>query len=45
VDTLSTARTWPQEGPGRAPYWVFSDPDVYAREQARLFRGPIWHYV
>ena len=45
LEAVSTARTWPQEGPGRAPYWVFSDPDVYAGEQARLFRGPIWHYV
>jgi phenylpropionate dioxygenase-like ring-hydroxylating dioxygenase large terminal subunit len=45
VEAVPTARTWPQEGPSRAPYWVFSDPDVYAREQARLFRGPLWHYV
>ena len=45
LETAPNARAWPQEGPGRAPYWVFSDPDVYAREQALIFRGPMWHYV
>ena len=33
------------EGPSRAPYWTFTDPLVYAREQERIFRGRVWHYV
>ena len=37
--------TWHEEGGARVPYQVFSDPDVYAREQERLFRGPVWNYV
>lgn len=45
TNATSTTHAWPIEGPSRAPYWVFGDPDVYAREQARIFRGPIWHYV
>jgi nitrite reductase/ring-hydroxylating ferredoxin subunit len=47
VSAVETApkRGWPSEGPGRAPYWVFSGPDVYEREQALIFRGPMWHYV
>ena len=29
----------------RIPYWVYSDPDVYALEQQRVFGGPFWSYV
>jgi phenylpropionate dioxygenase-like ring-hydroxylating dioxygenase large terminal subunit len=36
---------WPKEGPTRAPYRVMNDPAIYAREQERIFRGPIWHYL
>lgn len=27
------------------PYALYTDPDVYAREQARIFQGPSWSYV
>jgi phenylpropionate dioxygenase-like ring-hydroxylating dioxygenase large terminal subunit len=36
---------WPEEGYRRAPLRVFHDPDVYALEQARIFRGPVWHFL
>ena len=36
---------WPKEGIARIPYWIYSDPDVYAREQERIFCGPSWSYV
>ena len=36
---------WPEEGVARAPYAVFSDPDVYAAEMRRIFRGAVWHYL
>jgi phenylpropionate dioxygenase-like ring-hydroxylating dioxygenase large terminal subunit len=38
-------RSWPSEGITRAPYWVYTDPDIYAREQLKLFQGPVWHYL
>lgn len=38
-------RPWPAEGFTRAPYWVYSDPAVYAREQEAIFRGAAWHYL
>ena len=38
-------RTWPDEGVTRIPYWVYSDPEVYEREQRRVFGGPFWSYV
>ena len=40
-----TSFSWPAEGGARVPYQVFYDPDIYAQEQNKLFRGPIWNYV
>ena len=45
LSPLSTDYRWPAEGPSRAPYWVFTDPAVYEREQANIFRGRVWHYL
>jgi salicylate 5-hydroxylase large subunit len=42
---MRTRADWPQEGVTRLPYWVYSDPEIYAREQERIFRGPNWSYV
>ena len=36
---------WPAEGIARVPYWAYSDAEIYAREQARIFGGPSWSYV
>lgn len=36
---------WPAEGVARAPFLVFSDPEVYAHEQRTIFRGPAWHFL
>ena len=36
---------WPDAGVSRIPYWVYTDREVYEREQARIFRGPSWSYV
>lgn len=37
-------RSWPDDV-ARVPYWVFSDPDVFAEEQEKIFRGPTWSFV
>jgi len=39
------ALAWPAEGPTRVPYWIYTDPDVYAREMEVFFYGPSWNYV
>jgi salicylate 5-hydroxylase large subunit len=39
------ARHWPAAGPSRVPNWVYTDPDIFAREQERIFEGPSWLYV
>jgi phenylpropionate dioxygenase-like ring-hydroxylating dioxygenase large terminal subunit len=36
---------WPAEGVVRAPYRLFSDPAIYALEQTRIFRGPVWSFL
>jgi anthranilate 1,2-dioxygenase large subunit len=36
---------WPEGGVSRVPFQVFSDPAIYAMEQEKIFRGPVWHYL
>ena len=42
---LATDLAWPQDGVTRVPFRVFSDPAIFAEEQKRLFRGPIWNFL
>ena len=37
-------RIWPA-GLTRIPYWVYTDTDVLALEQKRLFEGPVWNFL
>ena len=32
------SRQWPDGGPSRVPNWVYTDPEIFAREQERIFR-------
>ena len=43
--TTELSLHWPELGVCRVPYQVFTDPVVYAYEQARIFRGDTWHWV
>lgn len=36
---------WPEGGVTRVPFQVFSDPAIYAEEQQKIFRGPVWNYL
>jgi phenylpropionate dioxygenase-like ring-hydroxylating dioxygenase large terminal subunit len=38
-------RHWPAEGLTRIPYWIYSDRDLYADEQARIYRGDTWTFL
>ena len=38
------ARDWP-DGLTRIPYWIYSDQDLYAQEQERIFRGDVWTFL
>jgi salicylate 5-hydroxylase large subunit len=35
-------RMWPEDADGKVPYWVYSDPEVYAAELERIWYGPHW---
>jgi anthranilate 1,2-dioxygenase large subunit len=39
------AAIWPALDYSRVPYRLYHDAEVYAREQERLFRGPVWNYL
>lgn len=41
----SRTTNWQAEGPSRVPLWIYSDPDLYARELEVIFYGPTWNYV
>lgn len=41
----TTARAWPSDADGKVPYWVYSDPEVYQAELAKIWYGPHWLYV
>ncbi len=36
---------WPASDFSRVPYSVYVDPEIYQREQARIFKGPLWSYL
>jgi len=42
---MTASWSWPKEGATRLPYRVYSDPEIYAREQERIFGGATWNYV
>src|SRR3954470_24332828 len=42
---LSEPLTWPEGGAARVPFRVFSDEEIYALEQERIFRGTIWNFL
>lgn len=37
--------TWTTDDVSAVPYSVFTDPGIFAEEQARIFRGPTWTFV
>jgi phenylpropionate dioxygenase-like ring-hydroxylating dioxygenase large terminal subunit len=45
MTTVAPSRRWPAEGLTRVPYWIYSDADIYAQEQARIFQGPTWSFL
>jgi len=36
---------WPYEDTSRVPYRVYTDEDLYALEQKRIFQGPVWNFL
>ena len=42
---MVTASIWPALDYSRVPYRLYHDTEIYAREQERIFRGPVWSYL
>src|SRR5687768_7299517 len=36
---------WPQGELTRIPFWIYQAPEIYAQEQKRIYRGPVWNYL
>ncbi|MFA5120712.1 Rieske 2Fe-2S domain-containing protein [Zavarzinia sp.] len=36
---------WPAADCTRIPYGMYTNPEVYALEQERVFQGPVWNYL
>ncbi len=45
MQSAATGLSWPAADYSRVPYRVFTDPEIYQREQASIFRGPTWSYL
>jgi len=37
-------RIWPEDAAAKIPFWVYTDPDVYAAELQKIWYGPHWLY-
>ena len=42
---LASLARFPRSDGSRVPYKVFNDPEIYALEQERIFRGPTWSFL
>ena len=45
ISDFSSEYVWPDVGPTRVPFWVYTDEEIYRREQEKIFGGPSWNYV
>ena len=45
MDPLSEPFHWPDGGVTRIPYRLYADGEIYALEQQRIFRGPVWNFL
>jgi anthranilate 1,2-dioxygenase large subunit len=43
--TMVTTAIWPALDYSRVPYRLYHDAEIYAREQERIFRGPVWSFL
>jgi phenylpropionate dioxygenase-like ring-hydroxylating dioxygenase large terminal subunit len=44
-EQLKQRVAWPGQGVHQVPYRVYTDPEIYAEEQNRIFRGPVWNFI
>ena len=44
-NSKASGLTWPKEDFSRVPYEVFTDPQVFERENEKIFQGDVWNYL
>lgn len=42
---MSILAHFPHQDGSRIPYTVFNSPAIYAQEQQRIYRGPVWNFL
>jgi anthranilate 1,2-dioxygenase large subunit/terephthalate 1,2-dioxygenase oxygenase component alpha subunit len=42
---IDASRAWPAGDVTRVPFWIYQDAEIRAREQQRIFEGPVWNYL
>lgn len=42
---MNQAAPWAKNDVTSVPFWIFTDPETYRREQELIFQGPFWSYV
>lgn len=45
ASVLENPNLWPGNGVHQVPYKIYTDPDIYAEEQKRIFRGAVWNFI
>ena len=45
MTTFEQPVRWDHPSLTRVPYAAYTDADLYAAEQRRLFHGPVWSYL
>ena len=45
TENLKQRVDWPGQGVHQVPYRIYTDSEIYAEEQQRIFRGKIWNFV
>lgn len=44
IETQPPTHHWPEDGQASTPYWVYTDPELYSQELARIWYGDHWLY-
>ncbi len=45
IDSRTGALRFPRRDGSRVPFAAFASPEVYALEQERIYRGPVWSFL
>ncbi|WP_201451530.1 aromatic ring-hydroxylating oxygenase subunit alpha [Hydrogenophaga sp. BPS33] len=41
----SEQNVWPAGDVTRVPFWIYTDDEIYRKEQESIYLGPVWNYL